>query len=84
MRLGEGRFFLHPTYKSLASEGKSGKMLAIMNSGPVYPRLCGIKGIDDAFTVGSILRRLFGQRFDFLNTTILGLIPSSRRKIIYV
>jgi hypothetical protein len=36
--------------KSLASGGKSGKTLAIMNSGPVHPRLCGIKGMGDVFT----------------------------------
>jgi hypothetical protein len=68
-------FFLHVTYKSLAKGGNGGKTLAIMNSGPIHPRLCGIKGIGDAFTVRSCL---FGQLLDFLNTTKLGLTPSAR------
>jgi len=58
--------------KCLALGRNSGKTLAIMNSGPVHPRLCGIKGIGDAFTVGSYL---FGQRCEFLNKAILGLPP---------
>ena len=49
MPLGEGGFFLHPTYKSLASGENGGKTLAIMNAGPVHPRLSGIKGAGDAF-----------------------------------
>jgi hypothetical protein len=32
----------------------------------------------DVFAAGSVMNRLFGQLFDFLNTTILGLSPSDR------
>ena len=63
-----GQMFYHQNYplasgisalKAPRSEGvgTEGRLesdgLAIMNSGPVHPKLCGIKGIGDALTVGA-------------------------------
>jgi hypothetical protein len=43
-----------PRSEGVGPEGRlESDGLAIMNSGPVHPRLCGIKGIGDAFPINA-------------------------------
>ena len=53
-----------PRSEGVGQEGRlESAGLAIMNSGPVHPRLCGIKRVGDVLTANHVMT--FDQKFSF-------------------